>query len=96
MLGIWFPISGAMQITTGFDPLHQLLNESCLYQPPFVVPQFVPWVRKENVHPIQTVFAKHVFNHLNGIMLQYAYVLYVRFANPFEQGTYTGFMHFAA
>ena len=74
----------------------QTVHKRTLYQTPFVVAAFVPGVGKEDMHAIQTVFAQHVVHHFDGVVLHDTDIANVFFTAAFEQGAYTGCVHFTA
>ena len=85
-----------MQITTLLDMKRQTVHKRALYQAPFMVAAFVPRVGKEDMHAIQTVFAQHAVHHFDGVVLHDADIANVFFTAAFEQGAYTGCVHFTA
>ena len=68
MLSIRLPVSGQMQIAILPKKRHQVAHKRRLDQASFVVPFFMPGIRKKNVDAINGVWRQAVRHDLYGVI----------------------------
>ena len=85
-----------MDVAARLQTQRQLVHQWRLNQAALVVAFFVPRVRKEDVHAVQTGRRQHVLQYFDGIVRTDANVAQLLLANALEQRPHAGIVHFAA
>src|SRR5450830_9234 len=90
LLGIGFPIGGAMQVAAGAQTGCQFGHQWRLDQAALVVLGLVPGVWKENVHAFEHAMRQHVVDDFDRVMLQDADVAQTALTHLLEQAPTPG------
>ncbi len=96
VLGILLPVGCHVDVTSAFEPLREIMNESRLQQAAFVMAFLWPRIWKEHMDAVQAAERDHVAHDFNGVVLDDAHILELKIGNLPEQTADARRVHFNA